>query len=781
MTGSTILHYKVLEKLGTGGMGIVYKSEDTKLKRTVALKFIPQSISSDQDARIRFQNEAMAAASLNHPNITTIHAIEETDGELFLVLEYIEGEELKDRIKSAALSNDEVINIALQIAEGLHAAHKSGIVHRDIKSGNIMITRNNKVKIMDFGLAEFSDSLITKENRTAGTLSYISPEQLQGLETDFRTDIWSLGIVLYEMLTGFLPFKGDYDAALIYSILNEEFQPPSKINPNVPASLEKIISRCLKKNKEERYKNIEEVIKDLEESVIKFPLSSADNSVHKNKRTKKKLYVTFAVLLAGLLFFALFFIFNEPENNIEDGAADYSPKRLAVLPFVNIKNDKENNYLGFALADQVIGSLSYIKNILVRPSSAVRKYETTALNPPDIGRELNVEFILTGNYLKESDMVRLNLELVDVKSNEIIWRNDFDVLFKNTFTLQDIVSEKVVSGLKVRFNNEGMHSDVPKDPLAYEYYLRAVSYPLSNETNQTAIDLLKKTVEIDPAYAPAYSELGFRYQMLSGYQIESRSKIAEAESSYLKALSLNENLLSALSNLASFYTETGKTIEAIKLIKRALDINPDNANTHFWLGYIYRYTGLLEESVKEMELALKLDPGNPRFRTIGATYSYMNRFKEGIKGFKLDHESPVSSAWIGFIYFRLNKKDSAVIYMNKAINKDSGDIIGLWTNSILHYMKGDKKTGLNFIRKLENVNTYDGEQFYNFAVIYAVYKQREGCLRNLKKAIDAGFYCYPAIENESFYNFIRRDSAFRETVSITRKKSEDFRKRISEL
>ncbi|MGB5848125.1 MAG: serine/threonine-protein kinase, partial [Ignavibacteriaceae bacterium] len=264
MIGKTLLHYKIIEKLGEGGMGVVYLAEDTKLERRVAIKFLPHYISINSEERQRFKIEAKAAASLNHPNISTIHAIEESEDQIFIVMEYIDGFELKDKIKSSSLPVDETIQIATQIAEGLEAAHKNGIVHRDIKASNIMITKDGKVKIMDFGLAKIKDGTeLTKIGSTVGTAAYMSPEQTKGEEVDHRTDIWSFGVVLYEMLAGELPFKGDYEQAVIYSILNEDPKSITILREDAPSQLSNIIAKTLKKNPKERYHTIKELIEEL--------------------------------------------------------------------------------------------------------------------------------------------------------------------------------------------------------------------------------------------------------------------------------------------------------------------------------------------------------------------------------------------------------------------------------------------------------------------------------------------------------------------------------------
>jgi non-specific serine/threonine protein kinase len=515
-SGRIISHYKILAELGRGGMGIVYKATDTKLDRTVAIKFLPRNISANSEERERFKIEAKAAAALNHPNITTIYAIEEINDEMFIVMEYIDGMELKDKINSpvspldkgeikGGLTIEDVTNVATQIAEGLDAAHKKGIVHRDIKSSNIMITNDGKIKIMDFGLAKIGKGeQVTRIGTTIGTVAYMSPEQARGEKIDNRTDIWSFGVVLYEMITGELPFKGDYDQAIIYSILNEEPQIVKKFEGQ--RSIKKVVRKALKKDREKRYRQIREMIEDLE---------SADAS-----------------------------IVNSGNNGIK------RIKKLAVLPFANIMNDPQTNFLGFALADQIIGSMAYSKNVLVRPSSTIRKYQNEIVDIQKAGSELNVNYVLAGNYLKESDSIRLNMELVDLESENIIWREPIQIEYNNVFELQDIVSQKVVEGLKIQFSEEErerMKPDAPQNPVAYEFYLHAVAYPHTIEGTRIAIKMLNNSISLDPAFAPAYLELAIRNHQLSQVGKNTSQAFENAEKALIKALSLKNDFTPASS------------------------------------------------------------------------------------------------------------------------------------------------------------------------------------------------------------------------------------------
>ena len=437
------------------------------------------------------------------------------------------------------------------------------------------------------------------------------------------------------------------------------------------------------------------------------------------------------------------------------------------------------NFLSFALADQIINSLAYVKNLLVRPSSSIRAYQDKVVDFRTVAKKLNVDYILSGSYQKESDEIRLNLELVEVSSNNLVWHDGIEVKYENAFNLQDIVSQKVVDGLKIKFPPRAVNVK-PKDPLAYEYFLRAVSYPITNEGNQAAVNLLQESIQIDSNFAPAYSELGFRFHSLATYALNKRYKLKDAEAAYKKALSINSKLLSALGNLASLYTETGKTAEAVELIKNSLEINPNNAQIHFWLGYIFKYTGLLDKSADEMRTAIKLDPSNSRFRSIGATYLYQGKYKEALEGLNLDTGSSYSMAFKGQVYFRMNKIDKAKEYFEKAIKIDQEGSLGRWSKVMLDFINGNKEDGLKTIKILETSNTFDAEQFYNYANLYSLYGDNKDCIRLLKRAVEGGFYCFPFMEKDSFLDPVRNDKEFQEVLTYAKSKYEKFKKTVGE-
>ncbi len=744
MIGETILHYKILEKLGEGGMGVVYLAEDTKLKRHVAIKFLPHHVSANEEERKRFEIEAQAAAALNHPNIATIYAIEEADEQIFIVMEYIDGKELKEIIKPKhvgtenfqSLQIDEIINYATQIANGLEVAHKKGIVHRDIKSQNIMITNDGKVKIMDFGLAKIrGSSQLTKMGTTIGTIAYMSPEQTKGEEVDQQTDIWSFGVVLYEMLTGTLPFKGDYDQAIIYSILNEEPEADEKLENN--QSMQKVIKKSLQKDVKKRYVEVEEILIDLKTNEAKIPIAK-DSSIK------------------GI-------------------------KKIAVLPFSNMIDDPNTNFLGFALADQIIGSMAYSKSMLVRPSSTIRKYQNSIIDIKKTGTELNVNYILAGNYLKEADTIRLNIELVDIDSNEMIWRERIQLNYKNVFELQDIVSQKVVDGLKVQFSIEErkrMKAEIPQNPAAYEFYLRAISNPQTIEGNKAAIEMLNNSINLDTTFSLAYLELGIRYNSLSQVGKNAAQYSDIAEKSILKALSLNNELLPALAYLALVYTDIGKHEEAHTLLIRALKINPNDAWLHFSLSYHYRYIGFLKEAEKEIKISLSIDPKNPRFRSGIITFMFLGKYNEALKLFSLDSESPFTLNLLGEVAFRMGDKDLALEYFEKSL-QIKGEIGEFYfASSFVEYMKGNIKeaSGFNLKRELENPS--DSEIWYEIARIYGILDMNDDCIRALKKTIEMGYVNYTAMQNDSFLDSVRQDSGIQALISEAKQKHELLKNKL---
>jgi serine/threonine-protein kinase len=508
MIGKTISHYKIIEKLGTGGMGIVYKAQDLKLDRFVALKFLPPHLTSSEDEKQRFIHEAKAASSLDHNNICAIHEIDETeDGQLFISMAYYEGETLDKKIKEKPLPIDEAIGIVLQIAQGLATAHEREIVHRDIKPANIMLTKKGVVKVLDFGLAKLStQTKLTKESTTLGTVSYMSPEQAKGEEVDHKTDIWSLGVIIYEMLTGQLPFKGEYESAVLYSIINDTQEPITGLRSGVPMELERIINKCLQKNSAERYQHVDELIVDLQ-GFKKSESTEIPTIKEPPMKRPKSVILSIVFISIFILIVAGYYIIIQQGDKSETGWQN----SIAVLPFDNISNDPEQEYFCDGMTEQIISNLAKLPQLKVISRTSVMKFKATDKTLPEIGKELNVAHVLEGSVRKFGDRIRVTAQLIGTKDDFHIWTENYDREYKELFNVQDEVSEAIATNLLANLSLQDIavvKMKRPSNTEAYEYYMQGRYFHINKffysdniEDFFTSERMFKKAIKLDPNYA----------------------------------------------------------------------------------------------------------------------------------------------------------------------------------------------------------------------------------------------------------------------------------------
>lgn len=456
-----------------------------------------------------------------------------------------------------------------------------------------------------------------------------------------------------------------------------------------------------------------------------------------------------------------------------------SSDSIAVLPFSNTKPDPDTDYLGIALADQVIGGLIYFKNVTVRASSTIRKYENQVVDPLKVGKKLNVNYILSGNYLREADFIRLNVELIDVITNEMVWQIPIEVEFKNAFKLQDIVSDKVIKGLKIQFSQDEigrLQSDIPNNPLAYEYYLRSLSYPQTNDGKKIAIEMLEKSIELDPDFALPYGQLGYIYLGLSNFDFLGSEGTKKAESYILKALSINSESLSALDNLVTLYTDTARIEKAVEITNQMLEINPNNISTHKSLGYIYRYAGMQNESIEEFERVKALDPNTPT--TVGISYIATGNYDKAFKAFDTQDIRLNFLGFQGIILYRRNKIKQAVEYFDRIISIEPEGSIALWVTGYKSLIEGNIEEGLKATRKLEQAKIPDAEASYHFAEIYALLGDKAGCIRTLQRAVDGGYFNYPFMLTDSFFDSVREEPEFQKVLEKAKEKHLAFKKKF---
>jgi len=587
MIGNVISHYRVLEKLGEGGMGVVYKAEDLKLKRCVALKFLPSSV-SDGQTRKRFVHEAQAASSLEHPNICAIHEIDETpDGRLFIVMPCYEGESLATRIERGPLKLDEALEIAIQVASGLSKAHEKGIVHRDIKPGNIFMTSDGVAKIVDFGLAKLSGrSKLTRTGMAPGTVSYMSPEQLKGGDVDHRTDIWALGVVLYEMVTGETPFRGDYEQAVSYLIMNDAPEPIRTLRPDAPLEMERLIEQMLSKDPNERYQKSTELIGALQSLKKRFGSSP-----------------------------------------VGVGASDAKAvPSIAVLPFTNLSADKENEYFSDGLAEDIIDALTQVPGLRVMARTSAFAFRGKEADVREIGARLNVGHIVEGSVRRAGSRIRVTAQLVKASDGYHLWSQRFDREMTDVFAIQDEISQAIVEKLRLRLAaDRPLVKRYTENLAAYDLCLKARYHLLkmTQEGRDTGRRYCEQAIALDPEYSLAHVMLS-EFHLWSAFwgSMDPREAFSNAKSAALEALRLDETIADAHSALGTVLGSGEFDWHgAEKEFRRAMELNPSSASVRYDYAWCYAMwflfpLGRVEEALTEMRRALELDPLDPFYNSL---------------------------------------------------------------------------------------------------------------------------------------------------------------------
>ena len=790
MIGRTILHYKIIEELGSGGMGVVYKAEDNKLKRTVALKFLPSGFIRDKDAKERFFLEAQAAAALNHPNIVTIHEINEFEDQTYIAMEHVLGETLKDKIASGPLPIAEVLEITTQICEGLQKAHEKEIVHRDIKSTNIMISEKGQIKIMDFGLAKLrGKSKLTKVGTTVGTTAYMSPEQSAGKEVDHRADIWSLGVVLYEMLTGQLPFKGDYEQAVIYSILNEEQEPVTSIRTGVSLELERIINKTLAKKPSERYQHVDDILVDLKNvnERSKKDIKETNREVFRDKKQRIRRFILPISLLLIMIFVIGGYliikkkkeepvsqIVNKTENKIETKWKN----SIAVLPFVDMSAENDQEYFCDGMTEDIITKLTRINELKVISRTSVMRYKNTKKDIRDIGTELDVVTVLEGSVRKEKDHIRVTAQLINANDGSNLWADTFDHKLENLFSLQDEVSRSIADALKLQFGPGVLAAENPKNFEAYDYYLKMGHWTniyLISKNEEDFLKVLKYSklaLEADPKFARVYASLAYAHEhhySVTGIPADRETVVKNC----LIAYQLNPDLPTTNVAIAYVYFMQGKHEKTALHLKIALSLNSNSTGTLQITGLILYNSGLYKRAIKYYKKAEELDP----------FYLY-------------------SPLMIGNSYRNLGEIEQALFYYKKTLNLAPTDLDNMAILINVLIMNKKYEEAENFLKESEKISPEHSEintsrAFWFAAIgkkrealsIKKISKWRKGQLYSLLgmkdealKLISEGSEdSYLSLLNYPFYKNLLRDPRYRKILDKLKEKYENFSKIFKEF
>jgi len=631
--------YEIVEEIGQGGMGIVYKAEDIKLKRCVALKFLPPHLADWAELKERFLIEAQAAAALSHPNICVIHEIGESDERPYIAMEYVEGETLRDKIKRGPIKPDEALTITGQVAAGLAEAHRKGIIHRDIKSANIMVTEKGQAKVMDFGLAKLrGGSSLTRSQTTLGTVAYMSPEQARGAALDPRTDIWSLGVVLFEMLAGELPFRGDHDQAVIYAIIHEEPPPLKKLRPDVGDDLEQIVGQTLAKKPADRYQTMEEFGEDVEAVAEGLkPVRAKARPAASRIFGIRKVY--FYVAMPALLALVLGLNIGGLRNRLI-GRAPARAVKLAVLPFTNLTNDPQQEFLSDGLTQQINAQLGGLNPqiLSVIGNTSVVRYKKTNTPIDQIGRELRVDYVLEGGAQREGSRVRITAELIKVRDQTQLWAESFDRESSSILTLQSEVAQKVAGALAVKLlpaEQARLAKSRVLNPEAYEAYIKGSQYwikmtPGDLDTGEKYFEL---ALQKDPNYAAAYTGIAWVWACRNQMMISPSSEaVPKAKAAALKAVEIDDTLAESHYALAAVYTWHDWDLPAAgSEWKRAVELNPNYPDGLAMYSHYLMIVGRPEEAMAMIQRALDLDPFNV---TIHSFYVqdlvFARRFDEAI-------------------------------------------------------------------------------------------------------------------------------------------------------
>lgn len=816
MIGATLDNYRILEKLGAGGQGTVYKAIDTKLGRTVVVKVLPPELTVKEANLKRFEREARLASALDHPNICTIFDLNEVGDVHFIAMQYVAGRNVRQLVAGRPLELLDALRIVIQVIDALTSAHASGIIHRDIKAGNVMVTDTGQVKVLDFGLAKLLDedaartsgihhTELTEIGVPYGTATYAAPEQARGDRVDSRADIFSTGVLLYEMLTGTWPFQGKTSIDVRHAVLHDQPRPIAEMRSDpIPPRLQQILDRAMAKEPRDRYQKIKEMGDDVREVLREVSTGGQDAHLVEGQITSAPRHLASPSPVArAMRWLRSVTGAVEPQTSAPSAAAavpqaqtsaqreihetpltsmgDTDRKSCAILPFKNLNNDPASTFYEFSLADAVITELARVRSLVVRPSSAIIKYQGQPVDPRDAGRELSVNAVLSAGFLRAGERIRVTAQLLDVTSGDILWSDRIDSDAQDIITVQDTIAQRIVDGLRLELGTEekvDMAAHATTNAEAYEEYLRGrdsmgryIYHTLANEDVEAAIAHFKRAIELDPKFALAYCALGGCYANRVIKCMGDADDYVYAQEAFDKGLALDPRNLEARMHMVFLYLSRGEKKQARALVAKLRRDAPNDVGVHFVSSYLYRLDGEYDRSLRSLNRMLRLNPAERIVVSYNRArvFMYQGRYQDAMaeldQGATVEPDHPLLNTFRATTLFRSGHPEEAAKLLQEVLDSHPEmDGIRPHLAMALSALGRHAEALAQLTERVKEIAEADHDVPYWLASAYAMEGMDDEAFEWLERAISLGNENKPWFETNPIWERLRSDPRFTELM-----------------